>query len=164
MRETDVGRKVRKREPQDRSALYEAVESLGRLADVMERRRQQLARQVGLTPQQWRTLEGITQQGFLPSLFARERESSPAAVSRTLRQLLERELVEVRPSVDDARKREYLLTAEGVSVLEKLRDAREAALSAVWSDLPPDEISRFARFGGLLADRLAVYADRSEPA
>lgn len=147
----------------DRTALYSAIESLGRLTDLMERRRLQLAREVGLTPQQWQALEGIAREGFMPSLFARARDAAPAGVSRTLRQLLERGLVEVRASTSDARKREYRLTAAGSAVLEALRAAREAALAAVWDDLPAADVARFARFGGKLADRLAAYASGVDP-
>lgn len=140
-----------------------AIESLGRLTGLMERRRQQIARDVGLTPQQWQALEGISRAGFLPSLFARESRSSRAGVSRTLRQLLERKLVRVSASAEDARKRDYELTAAGQAVLDRVREAREEALQAIWSDLPLAEISQFAAFGALLADRLAKYADRSDP-
>jgi DNA-binding MarR family transcriptional regulator len=145
----------------DRAAMFAAIESLGSLTELMERRRQQLAREVGLTPQQWQVLEGISREGFMPSLFARARESSPAAVSRTLRQLLERGLVDVSAAADDARKREYLLTAAGHDVLTELRRAREAALEAVWNGLPDHEIAEFARFGAVLSERLADYAARS---
>lgn len=147
---------------QERSALYEAIQTLSRLTELMERRRVQLAREVGLTPQQWQALEGVSREGFMPSLFARTRDASPAGVSRTLRQLLERRLVAVHASTDDARKREYQLTKSGRAVLDRLREAREAALAAVWEDLPPAEVARFARFGAQLADRLAAYASSSD--
>jgi DNA-binding MarR family transcriptional regulator len=150
-------------EEEIQAARFQAIESLGRLTELMDRRRQQLSRRVGLTPQQWQALEGISRAGFLPSLFARSSQSSRAGVSRTLRQLLERKLVEVSASADDARKREYLLTAAGRRVLEALLDAREHALGEVWTDLPPDQLAQFAEFGALLADRLAAYAERSEP-
>jgi DNA-binding MarR family transcriptional regulator len=143
--------------------MFAAIESLGRLTELMERRRQQLARAVGLTPPQWQALEGISREGFMPSLFARARESSPAAVSRTLRQLLERGLVEVSTAADDARKRDYLLTPSGRQLLEALQQAREAALEAVWKGLPDADLAEFARFGAVLAGRLAAYAARAAP-
>ena len=46
-----------------------AIGSLGRLTDLFQRRRLQLARGVGLTVQQWRVLEEVSTEHFLPSLF-----------------------------------------------------------------------------------------------
>ena len=141
-----------------RDGLYDAISSLQRLTDVMARRRQQLARQVGLTPLQWRVLEEISRDEFMPSLFARARECSPAGVSRTLRELLERRLVAVAVSREDARRREYSLTRQGRGVLERIRSAREAAVEAVWADLEPRELERFAGLAADLAERLEAYA------
>lgn len=145
-----------------REALWAAISELGRLTELMERRRQQLARSVGLTPQQWRLLEEVAREDFMPSLFARSQECSPAAVSRVLRQLLERGLIEVSIGTRDARRREYALTAAGGAVLEDLRAAREEALNAVWRDFGAQELERFAAFGGALADRLEAYAAAAE--
>lgn len=146
----------------ERAALYEAIETLSRLTDGMERRRQQLARSVGLSPQQWRVLEEIGRQDFMPSLFARSRDCSAAAVSRTLRQLQGRGLVRAAISSEDGRRREYALTRSGEQALRSLGRAREQALEAVWRGLDPDALARFARFGGQLADRLTAYADAAE--
>ncbi len=146
----------------DRRPLCEAIDALGRLAELMDRRRQQLGRSVGLSPQQWRVLEEIGRQDFMPSLFARTQECTPAAVSRVLRQLLDRNLVQVSISGEDARRRDYGLTRKGAAALRELRGAREEALDAVWSELDPKELARFARFGSNLADRLEAYAARAE--
>ena len=148
--------------PRKQKALFAAVEGLGRLTELMERRRQQLAREVGLSPQQWRVLEEIAREDFMPSLFARAQECAPAAVSRTLRQLLDRGLVQVSIARDDARRREYALTARGRRTLEQLRRARERALEAVWADFDRSDLERFASFGGELADRLEAYARDAE--
>jgi len=148
--------------PADRQALYAAIEILGRLTEGMERRRQQLARAVGLTPQQWRVLEEIGREDFMPSLFARAQECSPAAVSRTLRQLQERGLVRSAISAEDARRREYALTRAGERALAALRGAREQALEAVWGGLDAADLSHFAAFGRRLAERLEAYADASD--
>ena len=82
-------------QPPPREVVYAAIEALQRLTDGMERRRQQLARRVGLSLRQWQVLEEISEPGFMPSLFARRQDSSPAGVSRVLRQLLDRGLVAV---------------------------------------------------------------------
>ncbi len=137
-----------------------AIASLGRLADLFQRRRTQLARGVGLTVQQWRVLEEISSRHFLPSLFARERECTPAAISKILRQLLGKGLIRAAISQDDGRQRRYRLTAEGRRVIEQLRDDRRHAIRAIWSDLPGPAVTRFARFAGELGDRLERFADQ----
>jgi len=137
-----------------------AIESLGRLTDLFQRRRTQLARGVGLTVQQWRVLEEVSTEHFLPSLFARERECTPAAISKTLRQLLGKQLIRVAICSKDGRQRRYQLTREGQRVVEKLRGDRRRAIRAIWSDLPGEELGRFARFAGELGDRLEQFADQ----
>ena len=144
--------------PRSREALYAAIEGLGRLTEMMERRRRQLAGQVGLSPQQSRVLEGIAREDFMPSLFARAQQCTPASVSRTLRQLLVRGLVEVSIARDDARRRDYILSEKGAGILARVREAREDALEAVWSHFDRAELKRFAAFGSKLADRLEEYA------
>ncbi len=126
----------------------------------MDRRRQQLARRVGLSLRQWQVLEEISRADFMPSLFARRRDSSPAGVSRVLRQLLDRGLVAASISASDARRREYSLTAEGAKRIALLRAARESAMEAVWDGLERVDVEHFARFGAHLAERLAVYAEQ----
>jgi DNA-binding MarR family transcriptional regulator len=143
----------------DESALRAAVEGLQRLADVFELRRRQLAAEAGLSDGQWRVLEEIGRDDFMPSLFARQRDCSPAAVSRTLRQLQERGLVRGSISPADGRQRDYVLTAKGRRLLEKLKASRQKALQVVWSGLPAAEVRRFGQFSGRLAERLERYAD-----
>ena len=143
-----------------------AIENLGRLTDLFQRRRTRLARDVGLTVQQWRVLEEISTEHFLPSLFARERECTPAAISKTLRQLLGKGLIRAAISNKDGRRRHYELTGEGRRVIEQLRDDRRRAIRAIWSDLPGEEVTRFARFAGELGDRFERFANqptRKEP-
>lgn len=145
-------------------ALYSAIEGLQRLAEVFDRRRRQLAALVGLSDAQWRVLEEISREHFMPSMFARSRECTPAAVSRTLRQLQQRGLVTVGIGERDARQRDYALSARGRRVVAHLRESREHALDAVWRDLPPREIERFGRFSARLAERLERYAETAPDA
>ena len=56
--------------------VHGAVECLGRLTEIFRQRRQELASSVGLTEQQWSVLDEIEQADFMPSMFARQRESS----------------------------------------------------------------------------------------
>lgn len=144
-------------------SVYSAIAGLQRLAEVFERRRVQLAQSAGLSDGQWRVLEEIATEHFMPSLFARRREIHPASLSRTLRQLQEKGLIEVAISDADGRQRNYALSAAGRRALERLRGEREAAIDRVWRPLPERELEGFAAFSHELADRLEAYAaDRSE--
>ena len=147
-----------------KTALYEAIEGLQRLVDAFEHRRRQLARGAGLSDEQWRVLEDIAGDDFMPTLFARRRERHAAAVSRTLRDLLDRGLVRASISHTDARQRKYALTAPGRRVMAQLRARREQAIEAVWRDLAAEQIEAFAHFSASLADRLEAYSRSSEGA
>lgn len=137
-----------------------AIAGLQRLADVFLERRRQLAAEAGLTETQWRVLEEIAGEGFLPSLFARRQSVTRAAVSRTLRQLSEGGWVTSKIGADDGRQRQYAPTAKGRRALQRVYAAREAAVRAVWADLPEAELRRFGTFADELATRLEAYAGR----
>lgn len=137
--------------------LHRAIAGLQRLTDLFLERREQLAREAGLTVGQWRVLEEISTEHFMPSLFARRRAQSPAAVSKTLRQLGEKGLLRVAISESDARKRDYRLTPRGRRVLERLRRSRRRAIEVIWGDLGRRELERFAVFSEELAGRLEAY-------
>ena len=143
----------------DAPATYPAIEALQRLAEVFARRRAQLARGAGVSETQWRVLEEVASDDFMPSLFARRRGCSPAAVSKLIRQLVDKGLVSVALSKRDARQRCYRLTARGRRTHERLRRERERAIEAVWADLDPGQLARFARFSRELAGRLEGYAE-----
>src|SRR5215831_6602834 len=93
--------------------IHDAIEQLATLVEVFERRRDTLALEAGITVEQWRVMEEIARDTFMPSMFARRRERSAAAVSRTLRQLLDAGLVSVSVSGADRRHRKYRLTPSG---------------------------------------------------
>src|SRR5262245_31058095 len=138
--------------------IHQSIAQVQRLAELFQQRRQQLARSVGLSEQQWRVLEEISTERFIPSLFARSRESSAAAVSKVLRQLLDRELVRVSVSQADGRQRQYELSAKGQRTLERLSRERQRAIDAIWSDLPADELRRFNRLSAEIIARIERYA------
>lgn len=138
-------------------ALYGAIESLQRLSDLFALRREQLAREVGLSISQWRVLDEIAQEEFMPSLFARQRDCSAAAVSKILRQLQDEGLVSVSVSPEDGRQRLYALTARGRRLLERVRRSRARAIESIWSDLDPRDLTRFTRFSRKLSTRLESY-------
>jgi DNA-binding MarR family transcriptional regulator len=142
-----------------REQSLEAIETLGRLSEAFHSRRQALAASVGLTEGQWGLLEEISTEHFMPSMFAKSRSSSAAAVSKTLRQLKEKGLVTAALGADDARHRDYELTAKGRRLLASLRAGREAAIKAIWGELDGGEVRAFAAFGSILAARLQEYKD-----
>ncbi len=139
--------------------ISRAIESLQRLSEVFVLRREQLARSVGLTDAQWRVIEEISSEHFMPSMFARRRECSSAAISKILRQLLDRGLIRVAIGKRDARQREYSLTRSGSRIIERLRQERAKAIDTVWRDLAASDLKRFAAFSGELAERLEAYAE-----
>ncbi|MCX7717214.1 MAG: MarR family transcriptional regulator [Candidatus Sumerlaeaceae bacterium] len=138
-----------------------AIATLQRLSDLFVERREQVARAAGLTVAQWQVLEEIGGEHFMPSLFARQRATSAPAVSRIIRQLLDRGLVRVAVNADDGRQRDYALTAEGRRALERVQAERERAIRAVWGGLRPEELEEFSRFGARLVERLEHYASHS---
>ena len=144
--------------------LHDAVACLGRLAEVFRQRRQQLAASVGLTEQQWSVLDEIENEDFMPSLFARRRESSPAAVSKILRQLQDKELVVVSLDPSDGRQRHYGLSVRGKQALERLRVQRQRAIAEVWQAFDAATLRDFTRFGNELTERLERYSSDNDHA
>jgi DNA-binding MarR family transcriptional regulator len=142
--------------------VHEAIGRLQRLSTLFHQRRAQLAQGAGLTEAQWEVLERIASEHFMPSLFARHRESSAPAVSRIIRQLLQKKLITVSVSDTDGRQRRYQLTARGQKTLEALRATRRRAIDAVWMDLDPRALAAFSQFSGELIARLEAYARQGE--
>ena len=142
------------------AGVHRAIEGLQRLAELFAERRERLAREAGLSLGEWRLLEEIAGEGFLPSLFARRRAVHPAAVSRTLRALKQRGVIHAEIAETDARQRAYRLTPAGRRALARLRESRARAIAAIWEPLPASEIERFGRFAAELAARLEAYAPR----
>lgn len=139
--------------------FHAAIEQLQRLTSLFSARRRRLATACGITEQQWAVLEEIASEHFMPSMFARERESSPAAVSKTLRHLLEKQLISVSIHRDDGRQRRYELTTTGQAVMQQLRHRRTRAIDAIWRDLDRQDLDTFIRFGRTLANRLEQYQE-----
>ena len=146
---------ARKSKPEE--SLRAALAALQRVSDAFARRRSQLARGAGLTEAQWRVLEEIAAEDFMPSLFARRQEQTPAAISKLIRQLLDRGLVEVSISAGDARQRDYALTARGRQTMELVRQDRQRAVDRVWSGLDARALRTFARFAAGLAERMEAH-------
>jgi DNA-binding MarR family transcriptional regulator len=146
--------------------IHEAIACLGRLTEVYGLRRQELAERAGLTEQQWSVLDEIENEAFMPSLFARRRESSAARVSKILRQLQDKELVVVSLRASDGRQRHYELSALGKQTMSRLRTLRQHAISEVWERLDAGQVKAFARFGNELLERLERYSreiDQASP-
>jgi DNA-binding MarR family transcriptional regulator len=143
---------------QDRPEIPEAIASLQRLCEVFALRRRQLASEAGLTEAQWRLLEEIADEDFMPSLFARRRDCTAAAVSRGLRSLLDLGLVTSTIAIGDGRQRVYRLTGAGRRVLRRLHRGRERAIAAVWSGLDEKSLRGFIGFADELSGHLERYA------
>jgi DNA-binding MarR family transcriptional regulator len=139
--------------------VHDAIAKFTRLTDLFRSRRGQLAVEAGLTEQQWEVLERIATEHFMPSLFARHRDSSAAAVSRLIRQLLEKRLVSVSAREHDARQRRYVLTAKGRRTLDAVRANRQAAIDAIWSTLDPHALAAFTTISDELIRRIEAYAE-----
>jgi DNA-binding MarR family transcriptional regulator len=138
--------------------IHAAIECLQRLTAAFQLRREQLASGVGLTEHQWSVLEEISTEHFMPSMFARRRESTPAAVSKTIRQLIDKGVISVSVASQDGRQRHYELTAKGKRTVAKLRNDRQQAVEHVWKKLDLDDLKHFTRFGQELRRRLEDYA------
>lgn len=141
--------------------IHAAIESLQRLTSAFGERRQQLAESVGLTEHQWGVLEEISTEHFMPSMFAKKRDSSPAAVSKTIRQLVDKGLVEVTLNKTDARQRDYQLTGQAKRVLGQLRRARARAIEQIWLKLDIEQVRAFTTFANELTDALLQHANKT---
>ena len=144
------------------ATIHQSIAHLQRLADLLQQRRQQLAKRAGLSEQQWSVLEEISTEHFIPSLFAKRRESSAAAVSKTLRQLLDKDLVSVSVSESDGRQRQYELSPKGKQTIAALRSERQRAIEAIWHELPEEHLSSFNALGETLVARIERYAAGEE--
>jgi len=139
----------------------DAVEVLGRLAGLFAERRRQLAEVAGLTVVQWQALEEVQHEHFMPTMFAAQRASSAAAVSKVLRQLSDKGLIVTSLSDKDGRQRDYKLTDQGSFVLSLLREQRKRAISEIWMKLSADELEQFVSIGGQIAGRLEDWAEKA---
>ncbi|MGA2449627.1 MAG: MarR family winged helix-turn-helix transcriptional regulator [Polyangiaceae bacterium] len=137
---------------------HAAIACLTRLTELTQQRRVQLATAVGLTDQQWGVLEEIATEHFMPSLFARRRDSSAAAVSKILRQLSDKGLVVAEIAAGDGRQRHYSLSAEGRRVMDRLRASREAAIRDIWLALDAARLRAFTQVGQSIIEGLERYA------
>jgi len=142
-------------------SVHEAIEQLSRLTDVFQKRRSQLAGQVGLTEQQWLVLEEISSEHFIPSMFAKNRESSQAAVSKIIRQLIDKDLIVVSINQSDGRQRNYELTKKGKRLMTQLRKIRQQAIDDIWMNLRYRELIAFNKFSKRLIESIENYAGNS---
>lgn len=138
--------------------IHRAIAQLQRLTELFQQRRAQLAKHVGLTEQQWLVMEEISTEHFMPSMFARSQDSSAAAVSKIIRQLIDKELISVSISESDGRQRQYELTAQGKRVMSSLRQRRQKAIDAIWTDLDQKQLSLFTDVSEQLITAIEAYS------
>ena len=150
------------RKSDKRETVHEAIVRLNRLTALFHRRRAALAQEVGFTEQQWLVLERIAADHFIPSLLARERKSSPAAVSKIIRQLVDKGLVDVALDRQDARQRQYTLTVRGKRKMTALRQLRERAIDKIWMALSHRDLRRFCEFSGQLIAAIENYQGKED--
>ena len=143
-----------------RETVHEAISLVQRLTDVFHKRRAALAGEVGLTEKQWLVLERISDEHFMPSMFAKEQASSPAAVSKIVRQLIDKGVVSVSLSDADARQREYQLTASGKQMMSELRVLREAAIDKIWMAREQAELDSFCDFMAQLIASIETFSKK----
>lgn len=145
-----------------RELTWRAIEQVQQLSALFIKRRGQLAGRVGITVAQWRMLEGIATEHFMPSLFAREQDNTPGAASKITKQLLDKALVKVTISRQDGRQRQYTLTAKGQKVMDQLRGLREQAIAEIWSVLTEGELQAFTGVNDKLLENMRIYLEREE--
>ena len=138
--------------------VHAAVSCLRQLTDLFRQRRQELAAGVGLSEQQWAVLDEIANEDFMPSMFARQRDSSAAAVSKILRQLQDKALVVASVSESDARQRNYELTESGRGTLGRVRAERQRAIDEVWCSFDRERLQSFTDLGNELIERLERHS------
>ncbi len=143
-----------------KDTVHDAIGRLNRLTELFHRRRAELAAAVGFTEQQWLVLERISTEHFIPSLFAVERESSRAAVSKIIRQLVDKGLVTVALDREDARQRQYALTILGKKKMAEVRRLREEAIDNIWMELDHGDLRRFCDFSDRLIDMIETYSGK----
>lgn len=140
--------------------IHRAIALLQRLTELFQQRRGQLAKRVGLTEQQWLVMEEIGTEHFMPSMFARSHESSAAAVSKVIRQLIDKGLISVSISESDGRQRHYDLTAQGKQVMNALRQRRQRAIDAIWAHLDKKQLTQFADVSEQLITAIEDYSQK----
>jgi DNA-binding MarR family transcriptional regulator len=141
---------------------YNAINSLNRLFDIVQKRRAAIAAEVGLTDMQWQVLEEISTEHFMPSLFATKRESSRAAVSKILKQLTGKGLLDVALNSKDGRVREYFLTRDGENKMKKIRASREDAILKIWMNYSEKQLTDFCEFNEDLIGSMESYLSKEK--
>jgi DNA-binding MarR family transcriptional regulator len=96
----------------------------------------------------------------MPSMFAQNEATSRAAVSKVIRQLLDRQLIRVAISQLDGRQRDSALTELGKDTLEQLRADRQKAIDAIWLPLDASALESFSQFTHMLSERIEKFAER----
>lgn len=137
----------------------EVIGRINRCAALLQQAEDAPLRRVGLTRPEFDVLGTLrrTAHELTPGELARETFSSGAAVTKRLKQLTERGLVERRGDTRDRRFAHVSLTPAGRALVDELLPSQLAYESAVLSGLPPADQSALS---GLLATLLAQLEGR----
>lgn len=109
---------------------------------------------------EWRLLEAIgSSPGITAAEFSRYWVYDKVTVSRALRTLKERELVESAPHATDGRRVELRLTETGRAAFNDQLDAKHRHLEALSSVLTEKEMAEFTRLSRKLIDHFRHVDD-----
>ncbi|MEV5268866.1 MarR family transcriptional regulator [Streptomyces werraensis] len=150
----EVVRQWRAVHPDLDTGPMEVIGRINRCAALFQQAEDAPLRRAGLTRPEFDLLGALRRTGheLTPSELARETFSSGAAVTKRLKQLTERGLVERRGDTRDRRVAHVRLTDAGRELVDGILPSQLAYENAVLSGLGPVELGDLAGLlGGLLA-------------
>ncbi|WP_431038887.1 MarR family winged helix-turn-helix transcriptional regulator [Streptomyces sp. P6-2-1] len=141
------------------TAPMELIGRVNRCAALLQQAEDAPLRRGGLSRAEFDVLGALRRTGdeLTPGELARETYSSGAAVTKRLRRLQERGLVERRTDPHDRRVSRVTLTGAGAALVDDLLPDQLAFESTVLSGLPHDERERLV---GLLGELLGQLEGR----
>ncbi|MFE9774422.1 MarR family winged helix-turn-helix transcriptional regulator [Streptomyces sp. NPDC005931] len=138
------------------TAPMEVIGRINRCAALLQQAEDAPLRRAGLTRPEFDLLGALRRTGheLTPSDLARETYSSGAAVTKRLKQLTERGLVERRGDARDRRVAHLRLTDDGRDLVDAIVPAQLAYETAVLSGLDGPELGELAALLGELLGQL----------
>lgn len=113
---------------------------------------------------EWRLVEAIgSSPGITAAEFSRYWVYDKVTVSRALRALKARDMIESAPHATDGRRVELRLTEAGLAAFQDQMDAKRRHLEALSSVLSDSEMGEFTRISRKLIDHFRRVDDESRP-